>query len=228
MRIITKAEKEIYEVEEVGDVFFTIDLPLRYIEKKDCAVLVDKITSLDEYQKLAARTLSDLTEFYSSKIMINNLLEDANIVHCMYGIDTEIGEILDLYKKSFAYRKIFDKINLLEEVCDVMWYVAAICTLNKVSLTLFSKDMIFRGDLIPTDDYPSLDIMTSLYNHVKQYHKDKLIIEDLIECLVESEEQLFKGLTNNINKLIIRYPDKFTNSDAVNRNLDIERNELEK
>lgn len=229
MRIITKAEKEIYEVEEVGDVFFTIDLPLRHIDKKDCVVLVDKITSLDEYQKLAARTLPDLNEFYLGNIMIDNLLEDANIVHCMYGIDTEIGEILDLYKKSFAYRKIFDKTNLLEEVCDIMWYVAAGCTISKVNLSnLINRRLNFNGSLIPNNDYPTLDIMAELYNNIKDYHKNKLQIEDIIEPLVESEEQLFRGLTNNINKLIIRYPDKFTNNDAVNRNLDIERNELEK
>jgi hypothetical protein len=229
MRIITKAEKEIYEVEEVGDVFFTVDLPLRHIDKKDCVVLVDKITSLDEYQKLAARTLPDLNEFYVGNIMIDNLLEDSNIVHCMYGIDTEIGEILDLYKKSFAYRKIFDKVNLLEEVCDVMWYVAAGCTISKVNLSnLINRRLNFNGSLIPNNDYPTLDIMAELYNNIKDYHKNKLQIDDIIELLVESEEQLFKGLTNNINKLIIRYPDKFTNNDAVNRNLDIERNELEK
>ena len=229
MRIVTKAEKEIYEVEEVGDVFFTIDLPLRHIDKKDCVVLVDKITSLDEYQKLAARTLPDLNEFYLGNIMIDNLLEDANIVHCMYGIDTEIGEILDLYKKSFAYRKIFDKTNLLEEVCDIMWYVAAGCTISKVNLSnLINRRLNFNGSLIPNNDYPTLDIMAELYNNIKDYHKNKLQIEDIIEPLVESEEQLFRGLTNNINKLIIRYPDKFTNNDAVNRNLDIERNELEK
>lgn len=35
-------------------------------------------------------------------------------------------------------------------------------------------------------------------------------------------------LENNINKLKVRYPDKFTENNALNRNLEEERKELEK
>lgn len=37
-----------------------------------------------------------------------------------------------------------------------------------------------------------------------------------------------KILDNNINKLRVRYPEKFTNENATNRNLEAERKELEK
>jgi hypothetical protein len=228
MRILHKISKAIRVVEEKEEFYLDVK-ELKKYDKKDFVKLIDNISSLNEYQKLASRTLPDLNEFYLGNIMIDNLLEDSNIVHCMYGVDTEIGEILDLYKKSFAYRKIFDKTNLLEEVCDIMWYLAAGCTISKINLSsLINKPLNFNGSLIPNSDYPTLDIMAELYNNIKNYHKNELQINNIIENLVESEEQLFKGLTNNINKLIIRYPDKFTNSNAVNRNLDVERNELEK
>lgn len=42
------------------------------------------------------------------------------------------------------------------------------------------------------------------------------------------EIDMEKMLENNINKLRVRYPEKFTNEHATNRDLDAERKELEK
>jgi hypothetical protein len=230
VRVVEKSTKRVYEgiIHNDTNMFVGQDITVSMETiQKDFTPLIDKITSLDEYQKLAARTLPDLTEFYVGRTMIDNIHEDANIVHCIYGVDTELGEILDLYKKSFAYRKSFDRTNLLEEVCDIMWYLAGGCTINELSLNNIINELEFHGSLIPTEDYPDLDIMADLYNLVQDYRKGSAVIERLLISLVSSEEELFRGLTNNINKLIIRYPDKFSNDNAVNRNLDVERNQLE-
>lgn len=233
MRVVVKETKEIFEVEDCGN-FYHITEEFKLINlkgeevsnlKKDlCTPLIDRITSLDEYQKLAARTLPDLTEFYPDIEGQSN----ANSLHMWFGIDTEIGEILDLYKKSFAYRKKFDKVNLLEEICDIIWYLAGDATINNILLSEAFDDIVFEGNLIPSDDYPTLPIMDDVIDVCRGYNELKIKTEDFIGFFVSSEEELFKGLTNNINKLIVRYPDKFTNENAINRDLNIERKELEK
>jgi NTP pyrophosphatase (non-canonical NTP hydrolase) len=93
------------------------------------------------------------------------------LLHAAIGISTESGEILDVMKKHLMYGKDIDRVNIAEEVGDVLWYVAII---------LRSLDLSF---------------------------------EDVMEM--------------NINKLQKRFPEKFTNEQALNRDLKTERQQLE-
>lgn len=45
------------------------------------------------------------------------------VLHGAIGMSTESGEIHDALKKHLWYGKPLDKINLLEECGDVLWYV---------------------------------------------------------------------------------------------------------
>lgn len=98
--------------------------------------------------------------------------ENARLFHFFVGIATESGELLDAIKKSIVYGKPLDKVNLKEELGDVMWYVARACATLGVTL------------------------------------------EEVMET--------------NIKKLAARYPDGFTEHAALVRNLDTERQILEK
>lgn len=193
-----------------------------------CVQLIKEIKSFDEYQLLAARTLPDLSEYYGKETVVGL---NCNDIHTTFGMFTEYGEILDLYKKSFAYRKPFDKINLLEEICDELWYVAGTGTINnrKLSEIVNLNNINFTGSLIPISDFPTMQNMIDVFLLIEAYQnrKSNKFIEDTIGVLVSSKEELFKALTNNINKLLIRYPDKFNNEKAVNRNLSEERKQLE-
>lgn len=116
--------------------------------------------NLQEYSKNAARTCPDLgTDF-------------DNQLHMVLGISTEANELLDVYKKYFAYDKPIDYINVREEIFDVMWYIVNLCRMLDVDM--------------------------------------------------EKDFQI------NIDKLRVRYPEKFTNHNAINRNLEKEREQLEK
>lgn len=97
------------------------------------------------------------------------LLDD---LHMVLGMQTEAAEIADVYKKNIAYGKPLDEVNIKEELGDLMWYVANLCTLNGWDL----------GEILQT----------------------------------------------NIDKLEIRYPEKFSNENALNRDLEKERGILEK
>lgn len=99
-------------------------------------------------------------------------VETTDSLHCVIGIVTEAGELMDAFKKHIFYGKAFDTVNAGEEIADIMWYIANFCRINNL-------------------DFENL-------------------------------------LQNNIDKLRIRFPDKFTQENAINRNLEAERKELEK
>jgi NTP pyrophosphatase (non-canonical NTP hydrolase) len=115
---------------------------------------------INTYQFKAARTLAKID---------GNILDD---LHMIIGMQTEVAEIADVYKKHIAYKKPIDYVNIKEELGDTMWYIANLCNIHGWDLR----------DILDT----------------------------------------------NIAKLEARYPDKFTEEQALNRNLNIERQILEK
>lgn len=49
------------------------------------------------------------------------------IEHAVFGLVTEVGELMDALKRSKFYSVPIDKINMIEEVGDLMWYLALLC-----------------------------------------------------------------------------------------------------
>lgn len=115
---------------------------------------------IKDYQEKAIRTLAKLE---------TSIMDD---VHMIFGMQTEVAEIADAYKKHIAYGKELDLVNVREELGDAMWYIANLCNLHGWDLR----------DILDT----------------------------------------------NINKLALRYPEKFTAEKALNRDLKSEREILEK
>lgn len=95
----------------------------------------------------------------------------ARVEHGVIGVVTEAGELMDAIKKAKIYGKELDKVNLAEEVGDVMWYLAVLC--------------------------------------------DELGV---------SFESVWE---KNIAKLSARYPEKYSDHHALNRDTDSERKILE-
>lgn len=91
--------------------------------------------------------------------------------HAAYGMQTEAAEFTDMLKKAEFYGKPLDRVNLLEELGDQLWYIAI-----------------------------ALDTLDSSFEEV---------------------------MGRNIAKLQARYPEKFTEDSALNRNLETERKILE-
>jgi NTP pyrophosphatase (non-canonical NTP hydrolase) len=116
--------------------------------------------NLQEYKNQCKRTCPNLGD------------EFKNQLHMAIGASTETGELLDAYKKSLAYNKPLDIVNISEEIGDIFWYLINLCTMLNLNA------------------------------------------EDILE--------------KNINKLETRYPDKFDSDHAINRNLDKEREILER
>lgn len=109
----------------------------------------------NEYQKLAERTSATA-----------GAPLEVRMLHASMGFCTEAGEFMDPIKREHFYNKTFDRNNSIEEIGDLLWYIAEAC--NALG--------------------------------------------------VDMEEVMIK----NIAKLKVRYPDKFTTENALNRNLEEE------
>ena len=196
-----------------------------------------KISSLEEYRLLAARTLPDLGSLSS------------NLLHMEAGIAGEfLGETVDILKKTFAYKKPLDKVHLGEELADTVWYCVGTETISKLP----EMEICF--------DKEPLEAIETVKNQTISYIKESIELRKSTvetECLglilankgaVDStnrgailaiigicmgicellEIDFWQTLTNNISKLQVRYPEKFTEEAALNRDLAAERVELEK
>lgn len=58
----------------------------------------------------------------------------ARLSHAASGLCTESGELLDMLKKHLNYGKEFDRANAIEELGDLLWYVAIACDELGVSI----------------------------------------------------------------------------------------------
>ena len=196
-----------------------------------------KIETLEEYRLLAARTLPDLGS------MSNNLL------HMEAGIAGEfLGEAVDILKKTFAYKKPLDKVHLGEELADTVWYCAGAETINKFPETevCFTEKAISAIETIKNQATTYIKGNVELRNTSIETECLGLILANkgavastnrgailaIVGICMGICEVLnidfWQALTNNISKLQVRYPEKFTEEAALNRDLAAERVELEK
>lgn len=77
---------------------------------------------LNEYQKLAARTINH--DLDASQQLLNG---------CM-GLCGEAGEVIDILKKHLAQGHSLDCEKIKDELGDVMWYVAQTATALNIDL----------------------------------------------------------------------------------------------
>ena len=71
----------------------------------------------NEYQELALKT-----ESVKEKVQL--VYQEARAFHAALGIGTEAGELLDAFKKALFYGKVTDRVNIAEELGDLLWYIA--------------------------------------------------------------------------------------------------------
>jgi NTP pyrophosphatase (non-canonical NTP hydrolase) len=77
---------------------------------------------INEYVNLSKRTIANL-----NNPQLDNL-------HMVLGMLTEVGELADQFKKNLAYKREIDYTNVQEEVGDLMFYVAGLCSVNHFDL----------------------------------------------------------------------------------------------
>jgi NTP pyrophosphatase (non-canonical NTP hydrolase) len=182
-----------------------------------------------EFQVLAARTLKPMASF------------EEDFVHMALGVNSEIGELLEAIDGD-------DQVNIKEELGDIMWYVAVLYKILQDNKLIENDDEDidrFEGD-------PDLGLAISLliqfsssiansakrvwvYKKTQDSEDINLLVLSLagiitsVEVIMEIFDIDYSStLEVIINKLKKRYPEKYTDELATNRDLEAERRELEK
>jgi NTP pyrophosphatase (non-canonical NTP hydrolase) len=174
-------------------------------------------------------------------------MENWDRAHMALGMASELGELIEAIQKQ-------DSVGVSEEIADIMWYVANEATIMKYSIVLQSDVSTYGLTSITkaVSDYCDIVKKTLVYN--KEYTKEEQVKKlqkvadvcfnfmyintavgtlgtnaDVVKAVNnDGKVDLLRALDNNIAKLKKRYPDKYTDHNALNRDLDAERTELEK
>lgn len=175
-----------------------------------------------QYQEDAKRTCADLGDL------------KLNLSHMALGIISELEE----YTKAMVED---DMVNAREELADMCWYLANYCNFRGFDLEdVIGNPNSLSFDLQKWEEEVSLLLVFSsrLSDYVKKYIAyNKPLNEELEKKAIEAiaysltlEADYFDfevDLKKNIDKLKQRYPEKFTEEKALNRDLKAERLILE-
>lgn len=75
-----------------------------------------------DYQEQALRT-----EAANTIGVMERMAPAAREIHALLGLQTEVGELVDPFKKWVYYGRPVDFVNSREEIGDLLWYVAILC-----------------------------------------------------------------------------------------------------
>lgn len=180
-------------------------------------------------------------------------IQNVNIAHGILGISGEISEINEAYELVNFKESDIDTVNLKEELGDICWYIANLATaINYVPVWKKETESKYKDPflVLPEDvDKFQFFINNSKISGISGKLVD--LLKRVIFYGVSFDEQLIKTSLNkliiilhkmadnlcvtleecqtmNIDKLTERYGEKFTEEAAVNRNLNSEREVLEK
>jgi NTP pyrophosphatase (non-canonical NTP hydrolase) len=190
--------------------------------------------TLKNYVENAVRTESTVEN-------LNDNRWNSRVIHGLFGLITETGELYDAYKRHVFYvkedgtRKPLDLVNIHEEIGDLMWYMAILCDVYGQD---FEKAVeIYRKPYQKPSEPTFLRSLSAFHSKVANIESGYLFYERhpnlgelfdglavLISCLDTSWEELAKI---NIEKLRARFPEKYSEDKVYNRDLDKERDILE-
>lgn len=170
--------------------------------------------TLQEYQEQATRTLARLDSYRKDMFHMNS------------GIKTEQSELLDILKRHFAYGKAIDRVNFIEEVGDICWYAS-----NKNFMHGVANDISYDPPFLSVLIAQKFTDLLSVAEFLEEIDLNKQQPNSILYCCKKLCDfmnfDFNECLYLNIAKLYKRYPEKFDESFALDRDLDGERTILE-
>lgn len=178
-----------------------------------------------EYKQLTTRTLPDL-----GSLVLNS-------VHMTMGFASETYELFEAITKE-------DVTNIGEEIGDKLWYTANYINVNELDVEFeFSTKKLQIYSTNGGEDlsgFTMIEIESELLDYDKKFlaygkERDKTKMTTLVGRLLASYNNFILSqnldasqiMSRNIAKLLVRFPDKFTQEDANHRDLVREREILE-
>ena len=208
-----------------------------------------EVLTFKDYMSLSVRTLPTVLEGFTKHTFtvpdatgkpsldtldyLENIFMAADRIHLAAGVVSETHELLTAK----------DRINVSEELADKCWYLSGLLFLNNNRQVNHLFDFKFEENFDGRLPYwNSLLAKLSGLNHLiidsakkeLAYNKNNQITDEIIKeylMLIQEFADMFKidmnvALANNINKLYVRFPDKFTQENAIFRNIEAERKVL--
>jgi hypothetical protein len=182
--------------------------------------------NLSEYQEKALRTESIVDEVVANKTELNYVL----------GAFVVVSEMLDCLKKKIYYKNPKKYNENFHELADRLHFMTSACDRHHdipENEILTIDPRVFHGVIgAATETGELVEALQNAINgnpiDVPNFHEEMHDVSwyfaILHHALGLSWEQ---GLENNINKLRIRYPEKYSDDLAEHRNLEAERQALE-
>jgi NTP pyrophosphatase (non-canonical NTP hydrolase) len=162
------------------------------------------------------------------------------LVHGCMGLITEIGEVTTELKRMAIYEKELDakrKEHILEEIGDVMWYVAIMLDALRVDVSYVAaapKMPLPKGE---SGKWEALALMLGVHcGHVCEITQYFIVSEEIPEdalpeflasltmiisgmyvSAIFCDSSIEQAMENNIAKLRIRFPASYSNQEAEGR-----------
>ena len=159
--------------------------------------------------------------------------KELSLAHAILGIVSELNELEDA-----TYND--DNTNISEEICDILYYVVVYCHYRGISL----EEIEAEWESIKSQSCYRITKFDDIYRAVSKlsdYAKKHIFYEREISdeeeitnlsallfwVAISHKVDLNVGFDRLINKLKIRYAEKFSAESANNRDLEAERRVLE-
>lgn len=180
------------------------------------------------------------TYLQTVKLRCRPLPPAQQLIHAQIGMVTELGELGDLLKRELAYGKEFDRVNLMEECGDFLWYFVLYCDERAVHMkTLDAVVNECAESPRPTEaDQAMFRVLTSSVGMLAAREHVGLSASDerdmiggslmlVYAMLVKYDFTIAQCLTANDAKLELRTGKTFDASRILNRDTEAERKLLE-
>ena len=76
----------------------------------------------------------DMFQEEALRSMRNDLPYEAICSNMCMGLAGETGETVDIFKKHIYQGKDLDINDVIEEIGDILWYIANLCNVNKITM----------------------------------------------------------------------------------------------
>jgi hypothetical protein len=149
----------------------------------------------NEYLPLAMRTNSPETGHHGQ--------ESLDFMHGAAGLVTELLEL----------EEAEDELNAMEEAGDCAWFIALMC--NAIDYDFTGR--IIGKSILTHPEIGLLDIAKRWFAYGKLSDNHKSEAKFLLQYIYEKLNMQSEILEANIKKLKARYPNKFSQDDALNR-----------
>lgn len=166
--------------------------------------------------------------------------KEKDVLHCLLGISSELGELESALKKHIGYGKELDLVNVKEEIGDLLYFIFRLNTFfeNRLSVEE-SKDYVIILTPSKFDNYSLIQVCNQIREFSfrsidlmdKNYFDNKSLFIAFSNVFVLIKyfgfTDIYDIMTTNIRKLAVRFPYKFDSYLVSNRDLDKERNILD-